>query len=71
MGRLIPFPGGTEGVCPLGGSRVATGGKQRQGRRFSFERSENKRTRLSSDNRVPKNGGYLLSQLVGQYHRRW
>ena len=27
--------------------------------------------RLQSHSGVPKNGSYLLSHLVGQYHRRW
>ena len=39
--------------------------------RPSIIRSENEEARASVDVRASKNGGYLLSQLVGQYHRRW
>ena len=53
--------------------RGARGVDKRLCRRFwvEFERSENEEARASVDVRASENGGYLLSQLVGQYHRRW
>ncbi len=70
-------PGVFEGAEPLqwapsGAARSAggrTGGSRRSSR---FERSENERSpELHRSPGISKNGGYLLSQLVGQYHRRW
>ena len=58
--------------APSGAARSAggrTGGSRRSSR---FERSENERSpELHRSPGISKNGGYLLSQLVGQYHRRW
>ena len=41
-GRLIPLPGGQEGVCPFGGGRAAAGGRTAIAA-VPFERSENKK----------------------------
>ena len=70
-------PGVFEGAKPLhqapSGAARSAGGRTGGSRRSSmFERSENERSpELHRSPGISKNGGYLLSQLVGQYHRRW
>ena len=70
-GPTHPPSRGTEGVCPLGGGRDSGGGWNGGSRRSVRAKREQKNPRGSSESRGSKNGGYLLSQLVGQYHRRW
>ena len=70
----FPYQGGGPGVflrSPLGAARSA-GVNKRHRRRFWFGR-QHKRKIPDCRKTIGdlKNGGYLLSQLVGQYHRRW
>ena len=57
---------------PLGGQREARGWNG--GRAAVFDvcaTAQTKKPGRLLTSGLPKNGGYLLSQLVGQYHRRW
>ena len=60
-------------MCPLGGGRVAAGGRTAVADVFglSLNGVKTKKPGHLLMSGLPKNGGYLLSQLVGQYHRRW
>ena len=70
-GPTHPLSRRNGGGVPPGGRRLAQGETcglttvWRPG-----EQNTKKPGRLSTSG-LPKNGGYLLSQLVGQYHRRW
>ena len=62
--------GGLPPVAPSGAARSAGGWTAVAGV-FDFCAERKKSPRSSFDDRGLENGGYLLSQLVGQYHRRW